>query len=97
MTLPIGVVVGVTQGLAMYGVRGWATGIRRGWARGGPWRWLAVNALAWGFAWPLGLLMGNAISFFASFVVSWLALACITGFVVMSRVGDAATSKAPSE
>jgi len=95
LALPIGVVVGAAQGLALYGCRRWTQGFQRGWASGGQWRWLAVNTLAWGFAWPLGLLLGNAISFSASFVVSWVALACVTGFVV-GRRRDAAANKPAS-
>ena len=89
LTLPIGVVVGAAQGLAVYGWRGWTQGFQRGWAAGGQWRWLAVNTLAWGFAWPLGLLLGNAISFSASFVVNWVALACVTGAMVVGHIGGA--------
>ena len=92
LTAPIGVVVGAAQGLAVYGRREWALGFRRGWAPGGPWRWLAVNTLAWGFAWPLGLLLGNTISFFDSFIVSWVALACVTSFVVVGHIGGAAAA-----
>ena len=77
VTLPIGALVGAAQGLAL-----------RGWSGMAAWRWLAVTTLAWGLVWPLGLLLGDALTFAASLILCWTALACVTG-VALAR---AATS-----
>ncbi len=80
VTLPIGLLVGAAQGLAL-----------RGWSGMAGWRWVALNTLAWTLVWPLGLLVGDAISFSASFILSWTALACVTG-VALVRAATPSTA-----
>ncbi|HLY30541.1 MAG TPA: hypothetical protein VKQ36_05910 [Ktedonobacterales bacterium] len=74
VSAPIGVFVGAAQGLTLREVRQW--GGR--WA----WRWLAISALGWGIAWPAGLLIGDAFSFYAGVILCWAALASVTGIAI---------------
>lgn len=70
----IGIIVGAAQALTLRELRQWAG---RGW-----WRWLAISALGWGIAWPVGLLLGDLYSFYLGVVLCWTALAIVTGYAI---------------